>query len=365
MRVAVVAPAVTDLGVPGLPEVRGGAERFASALAVALAKSGADVDLVTFGRNHMELRHHSGLGIRVLPRWSWRGDPRDPVNPAILRLASQYDVMHAHVINKAAVMLALGASVHKTKVILTPHGGGKRAGIRRGLWKVFDGSLFVSQFSRICESELARLPSAVIYGGGDALCPNHIEHTSGYRSRFLFVGRLTPHKGVDVLIQALPAGAGLTVVGPIQEEDYFEHLHTLAVGKDVEFQVNLNDEELCGLYANARALILPSVELDWRGRHHRAPELLPLVVLEAMYCGTPVVASNVGGVVEAVDDGKSGYVVEPGNIPSLRRVLGELAFDDDLVERMGDAARNNALQRFTWSESASHHLKFYERLCET
>ena len=365
MRVAIVAPAVTDLGVPGLPEVRGGAERYPSALAVALAKSGVNVDIVTFGPERMELRHHSGLGIRVIPPWSWRGDPRDPVNPALLRLASQYDVIHAHIINKADVLLALGASIHRTKIILTPHGGGTRAGIRRGLWKMFDGSLFVSQFSRMSESELARLPSDVIYGGGDALCPNYVERTSDHRDRFLFVGRLTPHKGVDVLIEALPSDAGLTVVGPIHEKDYFEHLRALALGKDVEFQVNLDDDELCGLYGNARALILPSVELDWRGRHHPAPELLPLVVLEAMYCGVPVVASNVGGILEVVDDGRTGFVIEPGNIASLREVLGKLAFDDDLVRTVGEAAHSDAHRRFTWSESAAHHYKFYERLCET
>ena len=141
MRIAIVAPAVTDLGVPGVTEVRGGGERYPSALAVALAKSGANVDLVTFGRERMELRHHSGLGIRVIHPWSWRGDFRDPVNPALLRLASQYDVIHAHLINKAAVLLALGSSLHRTKVVLTPLGGGARAGIRRGLWKLFDGSL--------------------------------------------------------------------------------------------------------------------------------------------------------------------------------------------------------------------------------
>jgi glycosyltransferase involved in cell wall biosynthesis len=365
MRIAIVAPAVADLGVPGLTEVRGGGERYPSALAVALAKSGANVDLVTFGRERMELRHHSGLGIRVIHPWSWRGDLRDPVNPALLRLASRYDVIHAHILNKAAVLLALGASLHRTKVVLTPHGGGARAGIRRGLWKLFDGSLFVSEFGRMCESELARLPSDVIYGGADALCSNRRERTRDHRGRFLFVGRLTPHKGVDVLIRALPPGAGLSVVGPIHEKDYFEHLCALAVGKDVEFQVNLNDAELCGLYENARALILPSVELDWQGRQHHAPELLGLVVLEAMYCGAPVVVSNVGGVPEVVEDGRTGFVVEPGNIGSLRKVLGELACDDDLVRTMGEAARNEAHRRFTWNEVAAHAYKFYERLCET
>ena len=365
MRIAIVAPAVTDLGVPGLPEVRGGGERYPSALAIALAKSGVNVDLVTFGRERMELRHHSGLGIRVIPRWSWRGDIRDPVNPVLLRLASQYDVIHAHTINKAAVLLALGASVHRTKVILTPTGGGARAGIRRGLWKMFDGSLFVSQYGRMCESELARLPSDVIYGGSDALCPNHRERSSDHRGRFLFVGRLTSHKGVDVLIRALPPDAGLTVVGPIHEKDYFEYLCALAEGKDVEFQVNLTDDELCGFYENARALILPSVELDWKGRHHIAPELLGLVVLEAMYCGAPVVVSNVGGIPEVVNDGRTGFVVEPGNIASLGQILDSLALDDDLVRSMGEAARNDAHRRFTWSEVAAHAYKFYERLCET
>lgn len=208
MRIAIVAPVVTDLGVPGLTEVRGGGERYPAALAVALAKSGANVDLVTFGRERMELRHHSGLGIRVIRPWSWRGDLRDPVNPLLLRLASEYDVIHAHIMNKAAVLLALGACLHRTKVVLTPHGGGARAGIRRGLWKLFDGSLFVSQFARMCESELARLPSDVIYGGADALCPHHQERADQHRGRFLFVGRLTPHKGVDVLISSLATRCG-------------------------------------------------------------------------------------------------------------------------------------------------------------
>src|ERR1700722_350249 len=365
MRIAIVAPAVTDLGVPGLTEVRGGGERYPCALAVALAKSGANVDLVTFGPERMELRHHSGLGIRVLRPRSWRGDLRDPVNPVLLQLASRYDVIHAHIINKAAVLLALGASIHRTKVVITPHGGGARSGIRRGLWKLFDGSLFVSEFARTCESELARLPSDVIYGGADALCPSHRERTSNHRDRFLFVGRLTPHKGVDVLIRALPPGAGLSVVGPIHEKDYFEHLCALAVGKDVEFRVDLSDSELCGLYGNARALILPSVELDWQGRQHHAPELLGLVVLEAMYSGVPVVVSNVGGIPEVVDDGRTGFVVEPGNVESLRKLLGELACNDDLVCTMGEAARNEAHRRFTWNEVAAQAYEFYQRLCET
>jgi glycosyltransferase involved in cell wall biosynthesis len=261
MRIAIVAPAVTDLGVPGLTEVRGGGERYPSALAVALAKSGADVDLVTFGRQPMELRHHSGLGIRVMRPWSWRGDLRDPVNPALLQLASRYDVVHAHILNKAAVLLACGASLRRTNVILTPHGGGARAGIRRGLWKLFDGSLFVSEFARKCESELARLPSDVIYGGADALCLHPPRRPGKGRDRFLFVGRLTPHKGVDVLIRALPPGAGLSVVGPIHERDYFEHLSDLAVGKDVEFKVNLKDDELCDLYGSTRAFAQRRIRL--------------------------------------------------------------------------------------------------------
>jgi glycosyltransferase involved in cell wall biosynthesis len=363
MRIAIVAPAVTDLGVPGLTEVRGGGERYPSALAVALAKSGADVDLVTFGRQPMELRHHSGLGIRVMRPWSWRGDLRDPVNPALLQLASRYDVVHAHILNKAAVLLACGASLRRTNVILTPHGGGARAGIRRGLWKLFDGSLFVSEFARKCESELARLPSDVIYGGADALCLHPPRRPGKGRDRFLFVGRLTPHKGVDVLIRALPPGAGLSVVGPIHERDYFEHLSDLAVGKDVEFKVNLKDDELCDLYGSTRALILPSVEFDWQGHYHDAPELLGLVVLEAMHCGSPAVVSNVGGIPEVVDHGRTGFVVEPGDIESLRKVLDELGRDDDLVQTMGEAARNEVARRFTWNEVAARALNFYERLC--
>jgi glycosyltransferase involved in cell wall biosynthesis len=109
--------------------------------------------------------------------------------------------------------------------------------------------------------------------------------------------------------------------------------------------------------------LLPSVEFDWQGHYHDAPELLGLVVLEAMHCGSPAVVSNVGGIPEVVDHGRTGFVVEPGDIESLRKVLDELGRDDDLVQTMGEAARNEVARRFTWNEVAARALNFYERLC--
>jgi glycosyltransferase involved in cell wall biosynthesis len=185
------------------------------------------------------------------------------------------------------------------------------------------------------------------------------------RGGVLFVGRLTPHKGVDRLLQALPRDAHLRVVGSTghdprpPERDYPKLLRFLARDRHVTFVGTLADDDLPGMYRSAAVLAMPSVEQTCYGRPVRVSELLGLAALEAMASGTPVVASRVGGLAEVVEDGQTGFLVPAGDVVALRDRLEQVLGDPPLARRLGANAREVVLQRFTWARVAERCLDAY------
>jgi glycosyltransferase involved in cell wall biosynthesis len=206
----------------------------------------------------------------------------------------------------------------------------------------------------------------VIYGGVDGA--RYRPDPQASRRGVLFLGRVTPHKGVDRLIRALPEDAELTVAGTTghdpdpPERDYPDLLRSLARGRAVRFLGAVPDDQLPALYRHAAVLALPSVEHTCYGRHIAIVELLGLVALEAMASGTPVVCSRVGGLPEVVEDGVTGLLVEPGDVDALREALERILRDRALAARLGRAARERALERFTWDACATRCLAAYEEI---
>jgi glycosyltransferase involved in cell wall biosynthesis len=182
----------------------------------------------------------------------------------------------------------------------------------------------------------------------------------------LFVGRLTPHKGVDRLIRALPAGADLTAprgtTAGAPERSYPDLLRSLAAGRSVRMTGAVAEAELPELHRRAAVFALPSVDRTCYGRPVAVPELLGLSALEAMASGTPVVASRIGGVPEVVTDGETGILVDPGDVGALHDGLAMLLADGRLARRMGDAARAAVLDRTTWQACARRCLAAYREL---
>jgi glycosyltransferase involved in cell wall biosynthesis len=363
MRVIHVAPTV--FGASGL---FGGGERYPLELARALARD-VDCELVTFGRIPRLERDDGGLLIRVLrPAFTVRGHPAHPLARGMLAATAGADVIHTHHMRSTpSRVAALAAQVRGQRVVVTDHGleGSDWLGL---LPRLFDRFLAVSRYSAI---ELGAPPDRtdVIYGGADP--GRYYPEPPLQRDGVLFVGRITPHKGVDRLIEALPDGAMLRIAGTaghdpqLPERDYPQHLRRLAAGKQVEFLGRIEDAALPLLYRQARVLVLPSVQRSCYGRQIRVSELLGLVVLEAMASGTPVVASRIGGLPEIVEDGVTGYLVQPGNVAELRDRLSQLLRDPALAQRMGCSARERVLERFTWRACATRCLEAYQHLSRT
>src|SRR5262245_31046536 len=137
------------------------------------------------------------------------GHPARAVAPTLHRALGGADVVHVHHVRSTpSRTAAVAAGIRRTACVVTDHGltGGDWFGL---LPRLFDQCLAVSHYS----AENAGLPrgkTRVIYGGAD---PRRFAPDGGEREGALFVGRLTPHKGVDRLIRALPVGASLTIAG--------------------------------------------------------------------------------------------------------------------------------------------------------
>jgi glycosyltransferase involved in cell wall biosynthesis len=364
MRVVHVAP--TAFGIDGL---FGGGERYPLALARALARHPeVDCELVTFGRSPGVRTEPGGLRVQVVrPLGRWRRHPAHPLSPAPIAPVRAADLVHVHHLRSTASRLAAVAAASarpRTGVVATDHclGGDARRGV---VPRLVDRFLTVSRYS----ADMLHAPPArtrVVYGGADPaeFHPGPPDDRAGV----LFVGRLTPHKGVDRLLRALPAGAELTIAGTVghdrrrPERDYPQLVRRLAAGRGVRFLGRVSDADLPALHRRAAVLVLPSVDRTCYGRPVAISELLGLSVLEAMASGTPVVASRIGGVPEVVVDGETGFLVEPGDVDGLHDRLATLLADRRLARRLGDNARAAATERFTWDACAQRCLAAYREV---
>jgi glycosyltransferase involved in cell wall biosynthesis len=356
MRVVHVAP--TAFGAGG---IFGGGERYPVELARALARH-VDCELVTFAGTPGVVREAGGLTVRTLRPVAHLGHPAHPLAVGLPRALASADVIHAHHMRSApSRMAALVAAARRRPAVVTDHGlaGGTWGGL---LPRLFDRFLTVSEHSAR-ELGAPRSRTRVVYGGVDGA--RYRPDPAVVRRSVLFVGRLTPHKGIDRLIRALPPGASLTIAGSAghdpapPERDYPQLLRRLAAGRDVRFLGPVPDDALPALLRSAAVLALPSVHWTCFGRFVPVSELLGLVVLEAMASGTPVVCSRIGGVPEIVADGVTGFLVAPGDVDALRERLATLLADHALAARVGRQAREHALARFTWDACAARCLSAY------
>lgn len=163
--------------------------------------------------------------------------------------------------------------------------------------------------------------------------------------KYVFAGRLSPEKGVDVLVRAMgetPEGVELDVAGDGPSRGELERAAAdLAPGR-VRFHGRLDKSAVAALVRGARAMVVPS-------RWH---ENQPMTILEAFAAATPVVATNLGGMPELVRDGVEGRIVPPNDSTALARALTGLAEDADGAREMGERAR----QRFSAEFTGDVHL---------
>ncbi|MEM0241194.1 MAG: glycosyltransferase family 4 protein [Candidatus Nezhaarchaeales archaeon] len=184
----------------------------------------------------------------------------------------------------------------------------------------------------------------------------------------LFVGRVTREKGVHVLLEAvriLRDKHGLrdikaVVVGPLSGSfgddtltDYARVLREYVIKNNIDavFTGSLDIEELRYFYSCSHVLVLPSYF-----------EAFPMVLIEAMASGLPVIGSKTGGIVDIVENGVNGYLFEKGSANELAEKLHLVLSDESLRRKLSINSRAIAESKYSWNTIASRLLKIYSSL---
>jgi glycosyltransferase involved in cell wall biosynthesis len=132
-------------------------------------------------------------------------------------------------------------------------------------------------------------------------------------------------------------------------------------GNRVNFPHDCDDRMLIDAYRRALCLVLPSVYRTAAGAETKVPELLGQALLEAMACGTPVICTRVASMPEIVDEGVTGFIVEPGDPRALGDRLQWFADHPAEAAAMGAAGRRAVLERFQWTQVVQRCLDAYGR----
>lgn len=179
----------------------------------------------------------------------------------------------------------------------------------------------------------------------------------------LFVGRSVERKGVNYLIKAYgeikdKVPHRLVIVGDGPER---EKWHNLAQKIDrtnrIELTGWITNEDLEALYRNCSFFVLPAVY-----DKHGDTEGLGVVMIEAMSHCKPVIASNIGGITDVVDDGLNGILVPAGDAAALAAAMMKLIANDDLRRKMGKKAKEIVDERFNWHTIVQNIVSLYQQV---
>jgi len=339
MRIAQIAP--LHEAVP--PKLYGGTERIVSFLTEELVEMGHDVTLFASGDSITKARLES-----FWPR-ALRLDPsvKDWIAPHMLMLeevrrqADQFDILHFHLDYFPFSLF----SRQRTPFVTTLHG---RLDLPE-LSAVFDAFEDVPVVS-ISDSQRTPLPQANFTRTVHHGLPGTLLQPTFAKPEYLaFLGRIAPEKCPDRAIRiARACGIPLKIAAKIDkaDTDYFNGVirPLLAQGGGVELVGEIDDSRKSAFLSGARALLMP---IEW-------PEPFGLVMIEAMACGTPVIACNRGSVPEIIEDGVTGFIVENEEeaVAAVARI-GEL-------DRTRIRARFE--ERFSARRMADDYVGIYESL---
>lgn len=361
----------------------GGIPRLAYGLARAQAASGHRVAVLTTDAldrdGRVEVRDQDLFGVRVrrLPNLSNRlAYDHQLFLPLGLRgaaaeLVAEADVVHLHghwhLLNNAAVEEARRRGV---PVVMTPNGTllphERKEGLKR-LWDLALGRRVTSAVSRwiaVSRAEITQFRAAgipaeaitLVHNGLDLAEFEALPERGGFRAReglgegpmVLYLGKLTPRKGVDHLVDAMARletpDATLVVAGNDMgvQAALERRVREQELGDRVRFLGLVTGPARLGALADADVLVYPSTQ-----------EIFGLVPFEGLLCGTPAVVTDDCGCGELVSDARAGELVRYGDPGALARALDRMLSDPERRERMVERGRAYIARHFAWEPIAA------------
>lgn len=338
LKIAQIAPLIES--VP--PRLYGGTERIVSFLTEELVAQGHEVTLFASGGSVTSARL---VCCSDLPLRQKGCVDATPCNLLMVdrarRMASQFDILHFHV-DHLHFPLFRDIAAH---TLTTLHGRQDLPDLER-LYAGFPEMPLVS----ISDAQREAVPHANFVGTvSNGLPLDLLAPTLRPRGDYLaFLGRVSPEKGLaNAIAIARAVGLPLKIAAKVDVPDraYFHTvIEPLLSPPDVEFVGEIDDRRKCGFLGDARALLFP---IEW-------PEPFGIVMIEAMACGTPVLAFRRGSAPEIVEEGVTGCLVDSVE-EAIQRFGRLLTLDRGRVRRSFEA-------RFSAARMAKEYVAIYRRL---
>lgn len=287
----------------------------------------------------------------------------------LFRRRKSYDIIHCHLLGFHSAIAVVSKWLFKKKTCSLVGATGpisEFVQLRNGLW----GELLLKIIVRsdrvitLCTQSKAEALSAgfsdfqivQIPNGVDAdhFKPAAIEKRT--ENRIIFIGRLDQWKGVGFLIQAfktlladgIPAHLDILGDGPDRNK-LQQQAADLGLQDVISFHGAVHG--VAPYLQQASLFVLPSLS-----------EGMPNVVLEAMACGLPVIASRVGGIVDIVADGENGILVEAQRADQLCEAMKQVIINKELAQQLGMAARKTIEERFSLPVIVNRYSDLYQEL---
>jgi glycosyltransferase involved in cell wall biosynthesis len=336
LRIAIIAPP----WVPVPPPAYGGTEAVVDNLARGLQAAGHQVLLFSTGDSSCAVPTDwvvpSAVGTVGM------GSPteaRHVINAYQAALAWDADVVHDHTLIGPIYGERFGLPI-----ITTNHGPFESE--LRDFYEAIGSSIAIIAISHRQAAAAGDIPvAAVIHHGLDV---DGFPLGTGDGNYALFLGRMSPDKGVHTAVQiARKAEIPLKIAAKLREpaeRAYFEEAVEPFLGDGIDFVGEVGGQTKLDLLARARCLLNP---IAW-------PEPFGMVMIEALACGTPVLATPCGAVPEIVDDGLTGFVREE------EADLAEVVLDVGTLDRR--LCRDVAAERFSTERMAADHVRLYQSL---
>jgi glycosyltransferase involved in cell wall biosynthesis len=364
---------------PGFYPIRGGAETMVRNLSIELNKMGVQTHVMTFNMDKKwkpkwkgKMEQIDGVkvfkipALRLLP-----SSPRINMNINLIPgnfagIMKQYDIIHFH---EAELSFPLFSFLIKKPKILHLHGIRvdfmERYHIYRMMFKhVTNYYISITKEMKndliklgICHSRIFYLPNAI---DTELFHPDNDKKEDNL---ILYLGRITPVKGLHILLGALrylQRPVRLVVIGPVNDLKYYENITKLIEkenkkGKNqVEYASILPLKEAIKFYQKATAFILPSY---W--------EAFPMTLLEALACGTPVIATPVGGIPEIIKNHETGILVPPGDSIRLAEAINYLLENEDVRLKMAREGRKLVIEQYSLENACNKLCSIYKQLMES
>jgi len=340
MKIAQISPLAESCP----PRLYGGTERIVSYLTEELVRQGHEVTLFASGDSitSAELVPCSKMALRLDPSVRDMTPYHVMMLDQVARRADEFDVLHFHIDHLHYPLMR----PYMDRIVTTLHGRLDLPDLMP-FYSAFPEPALVS----ISDAQRRPMPpvnwlGTVLHGLPENILPYRRTPSADY---FAFLGRISPEKGPDKAIKiAARAGVPLKMAAKIDAADHRywdqEIAPMVASHPNVEFIGEINELQKADFLGNARALLFP---ICW-------PEPFGLVMIEAMACGTPVIALAHGSVPEIIDHGVSGFVVHSmDEAVAAANAVGTL-------DR--PAIRKRFEQRFTAERMARDYLTAYRRL---